>query len=315
MHNWFVGTVATLWRGAEGPLKERVEEILRLLQEGAVASGPFSEASSFGFYSSEVRAERVDGGYRVNGRKIFWSNQPGTTLLTTSAERDEQTLLMFLGPLAETTGVRPLNDWDTLGMRATASNSAVFEDAFFPEKWIWELPNHFYGGPISAVGGTWFAAGVAATYAGIAQAARDYAVDWVKSGRSKFPFPSGKQPEPLAHMPHAQALVTEMDVLLQAMDGMLRTCNRDREADPAWNEATMIEAWRTKHFVTSSAVQVVEKALSLVGGAGYFRKGPLERWYRSVRAGEFHPLNWGDLCAYAGKMAFGLDPHVEPRYV
>ena len=58
----------------------------------------------------------------------------------------------------------------------TASNSAVYEDAFFPEKWVWELPNHFYGGPISAIGGTWFAAGVAAVYAGIAQAARDYLV-------------------------------------------------------------------------------------------------------------------------------------------
>lgn len=315
MHNWFVGMVASLWQGSEaGPLRDRLEEALEVLAAGAIVSGVYSEPGTFGFTASDVKAEKVDGGYIFNGRKLFWSNQPATTFLTTSAQLDRDTLLFYMGPLADTTGIRAVEDWDVMGMRATGSNSALFENAFMSEKWIWELPAGRYGDAVGAVGGIWFGTGVAAVYSGIAEAARNIAVDWVKGGREKYPFPPGLDKKPLMHFPHIQFLATEMDVLLQAMDHALRCTAFDREANLAWDCDAMVEVWRTKHFVTTSAVQVVEKAMTVIGGGGYFRKSPLERLYRSVRAGEFHPLSWPDLAAYAGKLAFDIDPHVEPRY-
>ena len=314
MHNWFAGMVATLWRGSEGAMRLRLEAILEELAGGSLASGMFAEPGTFGFTVSEVTAERVEGGYRLNGRKLFWSNQPGAAFVSTSALRDRDTILFYMGPLAEITGLRVVEDWNTMGMRATSSNGAVFEDAFISDKWVWELPAGRYGDAVGAVGGIWFGQGVAAVYGGIAEAARNYAVEWA-AAREKFPFPTGLDKKPYALMPHAQITVAEMDVLLQAMDHALRCTALDREADPAWGMAEMVEGWRTKQFVTTNAVQVVDKALSLVGGAGYHRRSPLERWYRSVRAGEFHPLAWPDLSVYSGKLALGLDPHCEPRFV
>ena len=95
-----------------------------------------------------VRAERVDGGFCINGHKIFGTNSPVGDLFGSTAfyhdpvEGDLN--LLFIIP-KDTPGLVCQNDWDTLGMRSSSSHSWVFENMFVEDEavirrkaWEWD---------------------------------------------------------------------------------------------------------------------------------------------------------------------------------
>lgn len=57
--------------------------------------------------------------------------------------------------------------------------------------------------------------------------------------------------------------------------------------------------------MVTSAIAVVDLAMDIVGGRAYFRRFPLERAYRDVRVGRFHPLTPEATLAYVGKLTLG----------
>jgi acyl-CoA dehydrogenase len=79
----------------------------------------------------------------------------------------------------------------------------------------------------------------------------------------------------------------------------------DYACDPGTVSAIMI----AKREVVMAAIEVVNLAMDLVGGPAYMWRSPLERAYRGVRAGTFHPLVPEATLSYAGKIALG-DPGV-----
>ena len=54
------------------------------------------------------------------------------------------------------------------------------------------------------------------------------------------------------------------------------------------------------------AQEIVDLARQVVGGSAYFASSPLERAYRDVRAGSFHPLNPERTLTYVGRLALGV---------
>ena len=70
----------------------------------------------------------------------------------------------------------------------------------------------------------------------------------------------------------------------------------------------------TKYNVVEGAKDVVDRAMTISGGAGMFKRNELERLYRDVRAGGFHPAN--SLLAHeiVGKIALGIDLGEQPRW-
>jgi alkylation response protein AidB-like acyl-CoA dehydrogenase len=69
------------------------------------------------------------------------------------------------------------------------------------------------------------------------------------------------------------------------------------------------EAQAAKAFVKEAAARIVDRALALSGGAGYFNGHPLSRAYRDVRAGSFmHPLGANRAYDLLGDVALGRTP-------
>ena len=60
-----------------------------------------------------------------------------------------------------------------------------------------------------------------------------------------------------------------------------------------------------KRCVVLEAQAVVDLAMQAVGGSSYFKRSPLERAYRDVRAGSFHPPAPDKTLLYAGRLALG----------
>ncbi len=73
--------------------------------------------------------------------------------------------------------------------------------------------------------------------------------------------------------------------------------------------AVFAETQSAKTFVHLAAIRIVDRALTMSGGAGYMTKHPLSRLYRDVRAGPFmHPLGINLAYEFNGQVALGLEP-------
>ena len=119
-----------VWRWRDG---QPVEPLLRRVAQEQIV---LVSTGASDWLDSSGTADKVEGGYRITGRKIFGSGSPAGTLLVTSAVYDDPadgpTVLHFPVPLAAE-GVTVLDNWRTLGMRATGSNDVLLDNVFVPE--------------------------------------------------------------------------------------------------------------------------------------------------------------------------------------
>jgi acyl-CoA dehydrogenase len=186
-------------------------------------------------------------------------------------------------------------------MRGTASHDVVLEDVFVPaDKIAGRRPYGELGAPLLTAT-IHFAPVGGATYHGIAAGARDRAVTSVSAGN--------RGPLPLSALPRVHRQVGLMDAKLRtswwSLMGALDDLGDDYEAD-AQTLATVMLA---KRQAVLSAIEVVDLAMEVMGGRSFFRRSGMERAYRDVRAGTFHPLTPEATLTYAGKVALG-DPGV-----
>ena len=79
--------------------------------------------------------------------------------------------------------------------------------------------------------------------------------------------------------------------------------------------ATLPKVTVPQYFATRAALDVVTKAMQVVGGPSITRRLPLERWYRDVRAGTLHPFTHYWLLEMIGKAALGIPLDVQPRWI
>jgi alkylation response protein AidB-like acyl-CoA dehydrogenase len=305
-----VGLGTTMHLGAMGGLADSrswpfalLERVFReVVEEGALINGLASEPelgspSRGGGY--KTTAAPTEGGWLVNGRKTWSTLAPGLrygTVLLTVHERDGSVARGSMLVPMDSPGVSIEETWDNLSMRATGSHDVVFENVFVPDRH--RLPTAG-GAPGSQVSG-WALMG-SAVYLGIAQAARDFAVNYAKS---RVPSGLGK---PIAELPNVQSRVAEMELLLLQARTLLYATAREWQAQPA-NRATM--GWQfaaAKYTVTNHAIAITDQALRVVGSVGLQRQHPLERYFRDVRAGLGNPPMDDVALSLIGKHALELN--------
>lgn len=224
-------------------------------------------------------AVEVEGGYRLDGRKVFCTQAPAATVVSTSAvlgtPGPDAVVLHASVPLSAP-GVRIEETWDTLGMRGTASHDLVFDGVFVPaEKIAGTRPYGVLAGPL-LVAAIHFAPIVAAAYLGVARGACAEAVQMVN-----------RRGEPSAA---AVRQIGEMQARLRVARWALLGAVAEIGDDPAADEATLATVMAAKREAVTAARAVVDTALEVAGGPAFFRTSPLERAYRDVRGGPFHPL-------------------------
>jgi len=154
----------------------------------------------------------------------------------------------------------------------------------------------------------WFSTSIAAVYTGVAQAARDFAVDYAKRRRPSVLTRS------IAHLPAIQFAVADMDIMLATARALTLAVAEEWRRGEHHSEAGIIRALQPKYFATPNAIEIVNKAMNVVGGLGMYKTTPLERYYRDVRAGTFHPISQDVTREWLGKAALGVDLTAEPRW-
>jgi acyl-CoA dehydrogenase len=270
----------------------------RVATEGAVL---MTSGGSDGIWPSAT-ATRVDGGYRVTGRKVFCSQAPAADLLSTAAVYEDpgegMTVLGVTVPMTSE-GVRIIETWDTMGMRGTSSHDVQLTEVFVPDQAIavrrpWGKVDASLRSALIHITPT-----TSAVYLGIAMGARDEALRTIaqrKSGRG----------DAMANDPLAQRHVGLMDYRLKtawwSVMGALDELGDDYQIGE--REVGLVQLARRDAM--SAAQEVVDTAMETLGGSSYFRRSPLERAYRDVRAGRFHPFAPEKVLLYAGRQALEL---------
>jgi alkylation response protein AidB-like acyl-CoA dehydrogenase len=136
MHLYWTGLAADLLRLGDGSCRWMLEEAAN----GEIfAAGHGESGNDFPVMLSTSRAERVEGGYRFYGHKIFGSLTPvwtrfGLHAMDTS-DPDQPKIVHAFMP-RDTDGFRIVPTWDVLGMRATRSDDTILEGAFVPDNYI-----------------------------------------------------------------------------------------------------------------------------------------------------------------------------------
>ena len=311
MHLFSIGLVAEMWRHEPD---ERVEAFLRGVGEGHLIVGAsVSEAETSGnnFRHAATRAERVEGGYRVTGRKIFASISPVMTAYTTHAlyeDPDRGPLLVHFLVLRDSPGLEILDNWDAMGMRPTGSNDVVLNEVFVPDELVVAERPAGRLDEFAINSHKWFGLTFGAVYTGVAGGAKRYVEDYARE-RIRKPYP-----RPMSHFPSIQFLVAEMEVRIQASRALVWKTAHELGHGPATTEREFAAALTAKYLATENAVKIVDMAMSVTGGSGFLRNKPLERLYRDVRGAKVHPPSHYDALEIIGKAVLDVPLDEEPRW-
>jgi alkylation response protein AidB-like acyl-CoA dehydrogenase len=148
MHLFNVGILADFWRLGDEAQRPFLQAIVRDRQIWCFPGSDPRMNTVAGFAGANDttrRAEKVEGGYLVNGRAGFstlgaCADFLGETVHYDDPEKGPMCLLFSLP--AKTPGIKIQNNWDTLSIRASASNDVVWENVFVPEESVTARPVH-----------------------------------------------------------------------------------------------------------------------------------------------------------------------------
>ena len=310
MHLYWTGLAADLARFGD----DRCAFILREAADGHVFAAGHGEAGNdLALFASTTKAERVDGGWTITGRKVFGSLSPVWTYLgfhamDTSDPTAPRVIHGFLP--RDASGYRIERTWDAMGMRATSSDDTVLDGAFVPDELVPVVV------PMGAAGAdlfhlalmAWGLLGFGNVYTGAARRAYDIVVTSAKT-RTSIGLTRTQ-----AHHPEVQRGVAEMRMALEATEAYLGAVCDEWSAGVDHGTDWPLKIVAAKHFAVTRAFEVVDTALDLTGGSGVFKRSRIEQLFRDVRLGRIHPLNRLGVYETVAKAALGVDPDEMPRW-
>jgi alkylation response protein AidB-like acyl-CoA dehydrogenase len=262
-----------------------------IVERGQVYSQPFSEggAAAAGKAPFGTLARPVDGGYVVSGKKIFASLAGAAdfygVLCTLDHPAATQRDSLYLAVPADAEGVEVVGDWDPLGMRGTVSRTLLLREVFVPHS-ARLMPEGLYFQ--AAARFPHMFATLSPTYMGIAQAAYDFTVAYLRAEVPGMPKVLRRQ------YPTKQIAVAEMRVKLEQTRALFLQNARDAAVDP--DKDTRMRLYAAHYTIMENANDIARLAIRTCGGQSMLKSLPLERLYRDSRCGSLM-LPWtAELC-------------------
>lgn len=269
----------------------RAVHFKRVVQDGSIYAQPFSEgsAAAAGKAPFGTLAAKVDGGWRINGKKIFASlagaahyygvlcteDKPGSSMRDT----------LYIAVPADAPGFTITGEWDPLGMRGTVSRTLLFKDVFVPDD-AQMMPRGLY----FQAAGRWphMFTTLSPTYMGIAIAACEFTVQYLRGELPDMP------PVKRRMYPTKQIAVAEMWVKLEQTRALFLRMLEDARVDPP--KDARLRAYAAQYTIMENANALCALAIRTCGGQSMLKSLPLERLYRDSRCGALM-LPWtAELC-------------------
>jgi alkylation response protein AidB-like acyl-CoA dehydrogenase len=303
--SWNMHVCSTLWSGPivddlDLPEEERRAHegrrdlhYRRIVRDGAIYSQPFSEggAAAAGGAAFETRAVPTEGGWLVSGKKIFASLSGHADyygILCTEVAGDDKASrrnTLYLAIPAKEDGVTVTGEWDPLGMRGTVSRTLVFQDVFVPADAAL-MPRGIYFQAATRWPHMFMT--LSPTYLGLAQAAYDFTVTYL---RGEMP---GMPPVKRRQYPTKQIAVAEMRIRLEGLKTLWFQAISEAGPDPSKDQ--VLRAWAAQYAVMEGAHEIARLAIRTCGGQAMLKSLPLERIFRDSRCGSLM-LPWtAELC-------------------
>jgi alkylation response protein AidB-like acyl-CoA dehydrogenase len=224
-----------------------------------------------------TRAERVDGGYRVNGRKFFVSLAGAAhfyatpALLIADGPWEDRTL--YLEIPADAPGLQVTGEWDPLGMRGTVSRDLTLTDVYVPDD-AEILPPGVFGRYYQRYPHLFI--GFSATFLGLMQAAYDFTIAYLAGQVRWAPGLQGSAP--------ARGMaVAEMLFTLESARALFYRAISEERLDPP---VDAVQRARAAHVgIQRAVVELTGEAIRVCGGRAMLKRFPLVRFYRDALAG------------------------------
>jgi alkylation response protein AidB-like acyl-CoA dehydrogenase len=247
--------------------------------------------------SSSGTATRVDGGYRISARKSPASGAPSGDVLVTSIRWDDapdgpQVIHCSVPFTADGVSIEPT--WDTMGMRATGSDTVALDDVFVPEAAVALVRPADVWHPVwSVVMGAAMPL-IMSSYVGVAEEAAERAIT-LASERSDTDLT----------VPLVGRMLSRLAVARDTCAAMIAS-SANLTFDNTVEHASTVLARKTA--VTEAVIDTVRLAMEIGGGRAYARNAGIERLYRDVHGALYHPLPAHQQELFSGRVALGLAP-------
>lgn len=274
---------------------------------GSPSRGGLPDTTAEPVYANGVGGDPVE--WVINGRKSFASLSPELDYFIIPAALQDGSghVARFVIPGGE--HIRIIETWDSLGMRSTGSHDIDIINARVDSGRMIGRGGPEVGDPARATYNAWFALTVSAVYLGVAQAALDYAAQYAQE---RVPTALGK---PIASLDNIQSRLGRAELLLTQARALVYGVARDWSELPERRAALSPLVVATKVTATNNAIEAVDNCMRVVGGSSMNRSLPIERYFRDVRPGIFHPLNDDQALSMFGRIALQriADRKAEPE--
>lgn len=255
-------------------------------------------------------ATRVADGWRISGRKLYSTGIPALRWLAVWARTDEPEprvgVFLVPGPAAGIAGVRIVENWNHLGLRASGSHETVLDNVWIPPDHAVDIRPPSAWAPAGASQAdidanadqpAWMVVLLGSLYDAVARSADSWVRTFV---RERAP---GSLGAPLATLPRVQEAIGEIAALLRTNQVLLDDAAARTDAG---EPPTPADSGLLKFTVTGNAIRAVELALQLSGNHGLSRNNPLERHYRDVLCSRIHTPQNDAILVAAGRAQLGL---------
>jgi alkylation response protein AidB-like acyl-CoA dehydrogenase len=219
-----------------------------------------------------TRAERVDGGYRINGMKTWVTDGPEASFYTVMCQTNPEKRLRGIGYFfipRDFPGVSVSPPFECLGTRTTPICEVAFKDVLIPEEYRLTAEGQGLNAFLKIIAE--IRAMTAALAIGLQRGAMDDAMKYAKERVA-----SGK---PIGKFQLIQAKIADMATRLEA--SKLMTYNAASTIDngrDALKEATM-----AKYFATEAACSAADECTRIFAGYGYSMEYTAQRYFRDSR--------------------------------